>query len=373
MEQTLINKIISLRDNITFEENYGDYNLTGQLNGENFTCDSKDFNPRRGEIDSRVTIKFNDSDSKITIGNTGSIDAVKSSPTTGLFENIYFDRHIRYTKADRNHQQTEVFARYLIEPRISDYKEDEGGTYVYDGFCQGLGIGYTYTQLSGSEITNISEAAFFKKEFLEQMVSKKFVSKNDVYILQNYGVLYSKYTGENVNVISDKSSPLNPMSALSYTAVYMGKNDFEQGNKPKFVEVNLYTTNESECKKFRKAVYVLDTNGKYQNVSSIAYEINRKYDDIESSIEDNYSPLDYELMMGYINELNIQLTVSQEFKQCYEIARTHESMKPSINKIHFAMNKIKFEKYLETLRKKQYEQMSKKFEINEQQDIRKSI
>ncbi len=370
MKQELLDKIILLKDNILFEEDHNNNCLVGQVNGQQFLCNSGDIDQNTGKIESDIRIQMQDSE--IMIGNERDSKRMKARMSNGdIFECIENnDNNICYKKCSSTYRHVEVLSKYSIAPCLD---KSEIGEYIAASFDNKMQLGIEATKLNSLNIKNFSDPAFFDKSFLDKLVSAGLISEYTIGLLQNSGVVYSKYNGLEVNEI-EKSLHLEnePKSALSHTEVYLDKKSFEQGSKPLLVEVNLLATSQTEYQKFRKAVYVLDASGKYQNVSAIAYQSTQERNELESTIKNAYTPLEFGEMMRYISELNISLNPSQEFKQCCQLDSIMETMQPNLNQIRFTMNNLKFEKYIQALINSHNMQLAKDFGISELQDMGKS-
>lgn len=383
MRKNLLDIINSLGGNMIFEVNHNNNSLSGQIDGQFFECYADDYDPKTRKLKSDIKIRINDAVISITSECDSKVIEAETS-TEMLEEEVSNKWNTTYTKSNGNWYSLEYGAKYqYISPsprKTEDFSEEEqnkvGANRIVDMYNILGTIHPEKTMINGNldYIKNAYIPQFFEADFLSKMVSSEIITQYDVQLLKNNGFVYSKRIGQDAQDI-EKTGRNNPMSTLSYTAVYSSKRDFEQGANPLFIEADTFTTNQNEVRKFTKTIYALNKKtNKYQNISDIAYQyVLDTYNCPPLIDKKSFSPLEFELMMEYISQLNMSLSPSTEFQKCYQIDSVIEQLQPNLNQIRFKMNLLKFQKYNQEQLDEYCARLEKEFGKNELQDTGKSM
>lgn len=380
MKKNLLDTINSLGGNMFLEVNHNNSSLVGQIDGQVFECNAEDYDPKTGKLKSDIIIRINDS--VITVTNECGSKVIDATTSTEMLKEEVSNRDsTTYTKSNGNYYGLEYGAKYEYMSHgkkyegLSEEEITQESTKRIVEFTNVVFSVHLERILINSlpYIKNSYVPAFFELDFLSKMVSSGIITQYDVQLLKNNGFVYAKRIGYDDSDI-EKTSMNNPMGDLSYIALYLSKRDFEQGAKPLFIEADLFATDQLDVRKFTKTMYVLNKKtNEYQNVSDVVYQY--MLDSRRNPIVDkkSYSPLNFEIMMKYISNLNLSLLPSPEFQKCYQIDSVMEQLQPNLNQIRFKMNQLKFQKYIQEQMDEHNAKLEKEFGINELQNTGKSM
>lgn len=356
--ERIIDVVNSLNDGIELAQDYENNCIVGRVGEERFSCFSKEYNPDKGKIDSDITLRLGNAQMEVDNNYNGLVKKIVVENETSSETVTYGSNGISYANYNSPYKNEEVLFGFSC---IRD--NDTGANIIRDTLPIAQNIGSIV--MEGNNQHSISLPEIFEKSFLDTVISNGFIGNTQVNMLEQQGYVYSKYAGMEESEIRD-SSLEKPSSAISYTAVYAKKEDFEKKEKPLFIDVDILTSSKTEYNKFSRMIYVLDKNGKYQNVSGIALQTRKKSDSL--IVDSDYSPLEYDYMMQYLGQINLSVESTLEFNTYYKLGNITSGIQDNLNQIRIQMEQLKYGRYIQQQIMEHEEKLRKDFHAENKQE-----
>lgn len=348
----IIDAIKLLSGDITLTQDFDNNCIMGKIGENQLYCFSKEYNPSKGKIDSDVTLKLDNVEMEFDNNCDGSVKQIVVENEDSI-EQVYNDNsYVHYSNCYNEYKNEEIFFNFYD----CDYTDKKKS---YMEIC--LAAEMAQTMMLTPIYTNVPE--FFDKSVLDALVSNGLIEKAKVDQLEQCGYVYSKYFGKNIEKIKNKFDE-EPSCAVSYTAVYSQREDFEKHKKPILINVDIFTSSKKEYNSFHRYMYALNKEGIYQNINEIILQESIKEGDFRyKGAEKYYSPLEYDYMKEHLKELKLSVEPTNEFNTYYNMDNMTSYIQNNLNQIRLHIDQLKFENYIQKQIIEHREKLQKEFNI----------